>query len=242
MNALDALRGCRVFGDLPDAELAALARVSRLVTIPRGKAIWREGDRAEALLIVAQGSMKVTVADPDGNEVVLHLWGEGDTAGEPALFSPRIERRLTNAEAIEDTRLLLIPREQLLTFLATHRSAMESMLARLADIVRQQTAMLVEAAFYDVAARVARRLLELCDSHGRRSAGGVRIMLPLPQRTLAGMATASRENVNRALRRLTAAGAIRRERGCILVINAEMLRRQTHSPRWKAKRQFVSDR
>ncbi len=235
MNALDALRGCKVFAEVPSRELAALARVSRLVTVPSGTPLWRAGDQPEALLIVAEGSIKVTVSDPEGNEVVLHVWGRGDTAGEPALFSPRIATRKTNAEAIDETQLLFVPPDHLLTFLAAHRSAMVAMLARLADIVRQQTAMLVEAAFYDVGARVARRLLELCHTHGERVNGGVRIMLPLPQRTLAGMATASRENVNRALRRLTAAGAVRRERGYIVVTNRETLRRQTHSPRWKTR-------
>src|SRR5689334_23107518 len=139
MNALDALRGCQVFAAVPSTELTALARVSRLVTIPGGMPIWHAGDQAEALMIVAHGSMKVTVSDPEGNEVVLHVWGPGDTAGEPALFSPRIARRVTDAEALEDTQLLLVPPEPLMTFLATHRPALSGMLARLADITRQQT-------------------------------------------------------------------------------------------------------
>jgi CRP-like cAMP-binding protein len=77
----------------------------------------------------------------------------------------------------------------------------------------------------DIRGRVAARILQLAESHGERvEDGGVRISLHLSQATLAGMAGASRENVNRALAGFLAAGDIRRERGRLVVVRPEALR------------------
>ena len=46
----------------------------------------------------------------------------------------------------------------------------------------------------------------------------------LTQRTLAGMVAASRENVNRALARFEARGAIRQDRGRITIVRPRDLR------------------
>jgi CRP/FNR family cyclic AMP-dependent transcriptional regulator len=68
----------------------------------------------------------------------------------------------------------------------------------------------VEFGAYDVAARVARLLLELASRHGLPATGrtGTTISVPLAQHELAGATGASREAVSRALRQLRESGAI----------------------------------
>jgi CRP-like cAMP-binding protein len=50
--------------------------------------------------------------------------------------------------------------------------------------------------------------------------------VPVSQRTLAGLVGASRENVNRALRTFTTLGAIRVDKGCIVVLKPDVLERR----------------
>ena len=84
----------------------------------------------------------------------------------------------------------------------------------MARYVQQVDESLAEIALLDITGRVARKLLDLGQSHGR-TPDGIRIDVRLSQRTLAAMVSASRENVNRALHRFTVHGDIRQEGGLI---------------------------
>jgi CRP/FNR family transcriptional regulator, cyclic AMP receptor protein len=86
-----------------------------------------------------------------------------------------------------------------------------------------------DVAFLDIPGRVARKLIELSDTKGRPAADGIEIDLPLHQGTLAAMVGASRENVNRALRRFSDLGYIRQVRGTITVLNRDQLSRRGSS-------------
>jgi CRP/FNR family transcriptional regulator/CRP/FNR family cyclic AMP-dependent transcriptional regulator len=101
---------------------------------------------------------------------------------------------------------------------------MRRMLATLASNIRRMDETFAESAFLDIPGRVARKLLELAELHGEQTADGVRIGMRLSQGTLAGMVTASRENVNRSLSRFASEGLIRRDAGSITIIEQSRLR------------------
>jgi CRP-like cAMP-binding protein len=96
----------------------------------------------------------------------------------------------------------------------------------LARYVRQLDESLAEIAFLDISGRVARKLLDLGQSHGRKTPDGIRIDLRLSQRTLASMVSASRENVNRALQRFVAHGDIKQDGGLITIVRPDELRKR----------------
>lgn len=77
----------------------------------------------------------------------------------------------------------------------------------------------------DVRHRLAWVLLELGERHGAKGEEGILIDLPLSQQDLADMVGASREKVNRKLRRLADQGLIRVDRCRITVRNVEALQR-----------------
>ena len=66
-------------------------------------------------------------------------------------------------------------------------------------------------------------------TRGRQTLDGIVIDLPLSQRVLAGMVGASRENVNRALRRFSELGYIRRSAGSITLLDRARLRHRASS-------------
>jgi CRP/FNR family cyclic AMP-dependent transcriptional regulator len=96
----------------------------------------------------------------------------------------------------------------------------------LARYVLQVDESLAEIAFLDIGGRVARKLLDLSESHGLKTPDGIRIDVRLSQRTLASMVSASRENVNRALHRFTVHGDIRQDRGVITILKPAELRKR----------------
>ncbi len=74
-----------------------------------------------------------------------------------------------------------------------------------------------EAAFQNLAGRVACKLVELGSRYGEAGPGGVRIPIRLTQETVANMLGASRENVSRALARLARQGEVRHQRGVLVI-------------------------
>jgi CRP-like cAMP-binding protein len=94
--------------------------------------------------------------------------------------------------------------------------------ARLRDSDRKR----VEFAAYDIAARVARRLVELADRFGEPDEQGVRISVALSQDELAGWVGASREAVAKALRVLRSRGFVSTGRRTMTVLDIDGLRRR----------------
>ena len=77
---------------------------------------------------------------------------------------------------------------------------------------------------YDIAARVAGRLVELADRFGEAVPDGVRISVPLSQDELAGWVGASREAVAKALRVLRDRGLVTTGRRTMTVLDLDGLR------------------
>lgn len=205
-----------MFEGLPREDLEELRPHLVERSFASGESVWIEGDPATALYVVGQGQLKSHRVSRDGAEVVLGLTSSGELAGEVGLFHPG-GRRLVSVTAMEPTTCWLIAGEPLLTFLTRHPPAMRRMLERLSDIAGRAAYSFSGLAFEDIRRRVARALLALGDEFGEPAEDGVRIRLRLSQSTLAAMVAASRENVNRALARFVAEGAVSQRDGYFLV-------------------------
>jgi len=159
----------------------------------------------------------------DGAELVLEVVAPGGICGEPGLFA-REGIRIADLIALEPSLVIRIEKRGLIDFLVRPPPAMLRVLEGLAEQVRSTVEDLGAVAFRDIRARLALKLLELAAMYGRSSHAGVRIDMRLSQATLAGMIGASRENVNRALRTLSASGHVLVRGTTIVVTDDEALR------------------
>jgi CRP-like cAMP-binding protein len=211
-----------IFDGLQLEDLDALRPAVRTRRFNRGAYLFREGDPGSHLYLVTRGQVKIGRVDERGGEVVFAIAGPGEIFGELSLFDPDGERT-ADAEALEPTECVVIGKAPLLRLMTAQPKALLRIIAMLSAYVRRKDASIGEAAFLDIPGRVATKLVELADARGRSTPDGVVIDLPLRQRTLAGMVGASRENVNRALRRFVRLGYIRQERGSITVLDRDRL-------------------
>ena len=111
-----ALGTLPLFEPLSEGERERLAAGCRIRTFTRGAFLFREGERAEGMLIVLSGVVKVVRFTPDGRETVLHLVRPGNTLGEGAMF-----QRGTfpaSAVAVDDVRALFLEAEALFGMVA----------------------------------------------------------------------------------------------------------------------------
>ena len=85
MKAGDILAKVPFFADvLDEAQLDALAKSARRVEFDRFSTLMHEGDRDNSLLVIASGTVNVSVA---GRPQTVATLGEGDVVGEMSLLT-----------------------------------------------------------------------------------------------------------------------------------------------------------
>ena len=87
-------------------EIDELTNCSELKLVSYGEVVCREGDEADSLMIIIEGSVKVTKLKPDGTEVLFGTLTSGRTFGEMALVDHEV--RSATVSAVEDAMLLVI--------------------------------------------------------------------------------------------------------------------------------------
>jgi signal transduction histidine kinase len=76
-----ALRGSRLFAELPEDEVAALAATSRSVELAPGEVLMSEGSPPDALYVVTDGELEIS-RHSTGADLLLNVCGPGDLIGE----------------------------------------------------------------------------------------------------------------------------------------------------------------
>src|ERR1700730_4021795 len=225
MDLVAVLAESSLFSGMARHDLEALAPAATSRTFRKGSYIFREGDVGNALYVIRRGQVKISRMGRGGEEAVYAILVAGDSFGEIALLSGDAART-ADAQAMELTECVSVAKDSLLAFLDQHPALSRHLMRALARYVQRLDESLAEIAFLDISGRVARKLLDLGESHGRKTPDGVRIDLRLSQRTLASMVSASRENVNRALQRFVAHGDIKHDGGLMTILRPDELRKR----------------
>jgi CRP-like cAMP-binding protein len=184
------LEGTELFASLPPVVRARLADRSRAVHLGRGDLLFRKGDAARHLYLVADGRVAVAAHASDGRESVVAVLGPGSLLGEMPLFDDG--PRSADARALTSASVVAIEFDDLREALADHPEALWEVVRVFARRLRATDEALTDAMFLDVPGRTAKRLIELAGEDDTFD-------MPLTQEELAGVVGASRERVNRAL-------------------------------------------
>lgn len=96
-----------ILGGLDDAARARVLDRCILRLLQRGETLFLQGDPAQHLFLILDGWMKVYRMTSDGAEAVIHVFHDGESFAEPAVFG--LGRYPAAAEAATDARILAIP-------------------------------------------------------------------------------------------------------------------------------------
>ena len=225
-EAFHLLAQTPLFDGFDEPELAPLMKSVRRRKWPRDSYIFREGDPGTDLYVIGAGEIKISRTTEAGTEIGLAVLGPGAVFGELAILEEGAVRS-ADAMTLAPTECIVLGRPALVAFLQSHPRVMWRVVSLLSAYIRRQDETVAELAFLDIPGRVAHKLLELAERHGEPAGNGIRITLSMSQRTLAGLVGASRENVNRALRMFASLGYIRLDRGQVVVLKPEGLRRRS---------------
>lgn len=212
---------------IDEGDRASLVERGRRRRWPAGATLFLEGDTSSTVLIVVSGRVKVFSITEQGEEVLLAVRGPGALLGE--LSAVDGAPRGASVATLEPVVALVVPVPAFMEFLRTHGQAATVLLRLITSRLRDADRKRVEFGAYDIAARVAGRLVELADRFGEPVDDGVRISVPLSQDELAGWVGASREAVAKALRTLRERGYVTTGRRTMTVLDLDGLRRRTRA-------------
>src|SRR5690606_40281124 len=97
------------------------------------------------------------------------------------------------------------------------------MLRLLAQRMRESQEEITRMSLQNVAARLARRILDLCERHGRATEEGIEVDLSLTRQELGSWIGASRETATRLLQQFQREGVLRIEGSRIIVLKPLIL-------------------
>lgn len=222
------LKRCDLFEGLTPEQAARLEGRALIRTFPRRAMVYAPSEPGQSVLVLAAGRVKIKDITPDGKETILAFIEEGEIFGELALLDG--EPRQDYAEAVVDSQVLVVPREDLL-WLMGQRPDFALAITKLVGWRRRRIEnRLRNVLFLPSRERVVRLLLELMESHGDRYCNQCAIRLPLSHQELASLVGLTRETVTVVLGQLQAEGLIRAQRQRIAILDCKRFWQECNVP------------
>ncbi|MBL8649109.1 MAG: Crp/Fnr family transcriptional regulator [Sphingopyxis sp.] len=205
-----------IFSGLSLQDWADVARRAVQINFAKGKEILSQGDAGDGLLILTEGSARVSMLTANGREIVLAYAEPGAVLGEIALLDGG--ERTASVTATSAGSALQLGRNALRDFAASHPDFAWSLMQQLARRLRTADQTIESDRAYASGPRLARylkRLIRMDVETAQR--------VELSQTELGNFAGMSREHINRQLRSWEESGVISLEQGRVRVLDADML-------------------
>jgi CRP/FNR family transcriptional regulator, cyclic AMP receptor protein len=200
---LRPLKPSTVFDPRAFLATAGIGRILRHYS-PK-QVIFSQGERADTILYIQQGRVKLSVLSKHGKEATIALLGPGDFLGEGCIVSDH-PLRMATAIAITDCSSLKIQKKELLRTLHAEHEFSDMFVAYVVDRHNRTQADLVDQLFNSSEKRLARALLILA-RFGKNDKPEA-VIPQINQATLAEMIGTTRSRVNFFMNRFRKLGFI----------------------------------
>src|SRR3954453_3398191 len=194
------------FAGLSDHEQRDLVALARTRRYERGSTVLREEDEGSFVMILREGTVKISMSAPSGREVILHVFEPGSLFGELARIDGK--PRSGTVVALTDVDVLVVKHAEFLAFLDRNAGAAKALLRVVVAKLRVASQRQLEFVTSGALPRVCRALLELGARYGEETPQGTAFRLPMSQHDLAAFVGLSREAVVKALISLRSLGWI----------------------------------
>ena len=212
-----------LFGESTTEQLSELAVASKVVRLRAGELLFSAGDPSRGLFIVVSGRTRALRHNLEGREQIMHEDGPFASFPEVAVFDDGPYP--STVVAVEDTRLLFLPKEKIREFCLLHPAVALAALRLLAGRLRTTTGMVEDFALREVAQRLAEYLLETTSQMSRSRVAPIQFDLPHTNQEIADRIGSVREVVSRAFSKLQRNGWVEKSGRKILILDLEGLDR-----------------
>jgi CRP/FNR family cyclic AMP-dependent transcriptional regulator len=203
---------------LPDEVQALLLAQARFKPLAAGEPLFPKGALPDALYGVVSGSLRVSMAAPNGRAAVVAAMERGHWFGEVSLLIGK--QRSYDTMAIEPCEIAIVNAAEFHALIASRPDVLLAFTRLVCHRLRQASMWIDDAILMPLSGRLAKRILTL-----EARASEVGATLTVSQEELAMMLGVSRQSVNRQLRQWEADGVVRLHYGRIEVIDSGALSR-----------------
>ena len=190
------LRAVDLFRDFETGVLEAIAAGAQERRFAAGQTIFLRGDRGDAMFIVTEGRVRLSVVSAEGRELTVRHAERGSIFGEIALLDGG--SRTLDATALQPTSLLAVSQGSFRRVIDDNPAVRDALMRGLCTRLRGTTDQLEAIALMPLEARLARLFLQFCKG-AELSGGRVQVPLDISQSELASLIGASRPKVNQVL-------------------------------------------
>jgi len=198
--------------------LGKILEGKHVMSVRKGKKIFSQGDRAEAIYFVETGRVKVSVVSSAGKEAVLAMLGPRQFFGEGALVGQSL--RVSTATAVEPATLFQVEKRAMLRALHDEAELSEKFMAFLLARNIDLEADLCDQLFNHSEKRLARILLKLSRLRVHDAVPDAAIPT-LSHETLAEMVGTTRSRITHFMNKFRKMGLIDYNGG--LIVRTELL-------------------
>ena len=176
-----------------------------IVTFPKKRTIFAQGDSADSVFYVQNGKVKLTVLSKSGKEATIGILNQGDFFGEGCLTGQAL--RMCSVTAITDCAVMRINKKSMMEVIHRERAFSDMFVAYLLTRTIRYEEDLIDQLFNSSEKRLARVLLLLA-RFGKE--GEPEVAIPkISQETLAEMVGTTRGRVNFFMNRFRKLGFVR---------------------------------
>lgn len=212
---------CTVFAGVDPTAMACIEKGKNTHTIKKHAVLFAEGDDVRGIHCIFEGRVKVFQKDKHGKENILAICQAGDALGLVAMFAP--SRYKVTAEAVEDSRVCLIPKENILPALERSTVFLQNVLKELAGNVHRLMTTLGEQRQISVRERIAKTLITL--SQSRVPGKGSAAKFKLSRTDIASFSGTVLESAVRCLTDLKKEGVIETTGKEIRILRPDLLKK-----------------
>lgn len=210
-----------LFAGLDTPVLVDVLAAARAKRVAAGAFYFRENDPATHFYVLTDGRLKITQLTPEGHQVIHMLLTGGQPFGGVAALGEGAYP--ITAEAVEDCVALSWDAQTMTALMRKYPdiaiNTARFLARRFHELQVQHRQLMTER----VERRVARALLKLAQSAGRKAPGGVEIDFPLSRQDLAEMTGTTLFTVSRLLSAWDEKRLIRAERQRVTVLKPDGL-------------------
>lgn len=225
-SIVELLAGLDAFSEFQSEDLAHIANFCSLRDLPPEQPVIDYHECSTTVFFLLSGSVRATMFTQQGREISYQDLGTGEMFGELAAIDQL--PRSTSVITREQSLVLQINGEDFLQLMATYPQLAQSVLQKLARVVRFLCERVYNFGALDVNSRVRAELCRLAVTSGREhdTRPAVIEILEMPKhQELANRLATHREAVSRELSALEKMGLIsKKAKGSLLILDLEQLK------------------
>ncbi|MEO8231247.1 MAG: Crp/Fnr family transcriptional regulator [Ignavibacteriota bacterium] len=194
------LRDIPLFSELSIEQLRTISAFSNLKRYSKGEILFLEGDVYKGFFILLKGSVKVFKISKSGKESVMHIVKPLNAFADIPLFEGG--NYPVNAEAIEESLTILIPKDKFLELIKNQPEVSLKMLAGFAKRLKSLISQLQDISSREVPNRLAHYLLVEIKNAGTENLAEPFVKLTIPKYTIAAYLGTITETLSRSFKKL----------------------------------------